>query len=179
MSLRYFYSHYKLLKLSLKLTHTMHCCLVCEIVLCLYSQVSLYIWATTGQNMSSGVSDQARLKPVCAATEASYNNEISAIESRDIILSKQRKTKVLIRLRGCAGWSAPLLFAYDIRHFFSWPDLYAKITPLDISGIIFWSSMSYALPWDMLFGCLNRFLTKWIQTLEFLRYLTRKIEIKR
>ena len=29
--------------------------------------------------------------------------EISAIESRDIILSKQRKTKALIRLRGCAG----------------------------------------------------------------------------
>ena len=47
--------------------------------------------------------------------------EISAIESRDIILSKQRTTKALIRLRGCAGWSAPLLFAYDIRHIFSWP----------------------------------------------------------
>ena len=29
--------------------------------------------------------------------------EISAIESRDIILSKQRTTKALIRLRGCAG----------------------------------------------------------------------------
>ena len=29
------------------------------------------IWATTQQNMSSGVSDQARHKPACAATEAS------------------------------------------------------------------------------------------------------------
>ena len=29
--------------------------------------------------------------------------EISAIESRDIILSKQRTTKALIRLRGCAS----------------------------------------------------------------------------
>ena len=47
--------------------------------------------------------------------------EISAIESRDIILSKQRTTKALIRLHGCAGWSAPLLFTYDIRHIFSWP----------------------------------------------------------
>ena len=28
-----------------------------------------------------------------------------------MILSKKRITKVLIRLRGCAGWSAPLLFA--------------------------------------------------------------------
>ena len=28
-----------------------------------------------------------------------------------MILSKKRKTKALISLRGCAGWSAPLLFA--------------------------------------------------------------------
>ena len=39
----------------------------------------------------------------------------------NLVLSKQRTTKVLIRLRRCAGWSAPLLFAYDIRHIFSWP----------------------------------------------------------
>ena len=30
-----------------------------------------YYWATTRQNMSSGVSDQARHKLACAATEAS------------------------------------------------------------------------------------------------------------
>ena len=29
------------------------------------------IWATTRENKSSGVSDQARHKPACAATEAS------------------------------------------------------------------------------------------------------------
>ena len=29
------------------------------------------LWATTWQNVSSGVSDQARHKPACAATEAS------------------------------------------------------------------------------------------------------------
>ena len=28
---------------------------------------------------------------------------------------------MLIRLHGCAGWSAPLLFAYGIRHIFAWP----------------------------------------------------------
>ena len=49
--------------------------------------------------------------------------EILVTETRDITLSRQRTTKALIRLRGCAGWSAPLLFAYDIRHFFSWPEL--------------------------------------------------------
>ena len=78
-------------------------------------------WASTRQNVSSGVSDQARHKPACTATEASKGLEISAIESRDIIQSKKRTTKALIRLRGCAGWYAPLLFAYDIRHVYSWP----------------------------------------------------------
>ena len=34
------------------------------------------------------------------------------IETRYIIRSRQRTTKVLIRLSGCAGGSAPLLFAY-------------------------------------------------------------------
>ena len=36
-----------------------------------------------------------------------------------MILSKTRKTKALIRLRGCAGWSAPLLFANHRRQVFS------------------------------------------------------------
>ena len=31
----------------------------------------MYIWATTQQNVSSGVSDQATHEPACAATEAS------------------------------------------------------------------------------------------------------------
>ena len=39
----------------------------------LYRRMSYgyYIWATTRQNVSSGVSDQARHRPACAATEAS------------------------------------------------------------------------------------------------------------
>ena len=64
------------------------------------------------------VCDQVRHKPVSAATEAMRMLEISDIETRGIILSRQRTTKVLIRLRGCAGWSAPLLFAYGINRFF-------------------------------------------------------------
>ena len=35
------------------------------------------------------------------------------------MLSKQGITKALIRLRGCAGWSAPLLFANRQRQVFS------------------------------------------------------------
>ena len=64
-----------------------------------------------------GVFDQVRLKPA-------YSHEIANIETGDIILSRQRTTNVLIRLRGCAGWCAPLLFAngknrfsYDVAHF--------------------------------------------------------------
>ena len=62
-----------------------------------------------------GVSDQVRLKLACSATETSYRLEILDIETRDIILSRQRTTKVLIRLLGCTGWSASLLFVYGIN----------------------------------------------------------------
>ena len=63
------------------------------------------------------VFDQVRLKPACSATEASENHEIANIETIDFILSRQRTTKALIRLRGCAGRSAPLLFAYGTNRF--------------------------------------------------------------
>ena len=36
-----------------------------------------------------------------------------------MILSEKRITKALIRLRGCAGWSAPVLFANPRRQVFS------------------------------------------------------------
>ena len=79
------------------------------------------------ENVSSGVPDQARHKRACAAPEASSSLEIMAIESRDITLSKQRTTKALIRLRACASWSAPLMFAYDIRHIFSRTGSYKRV----------------------------------------------------
>ena len=50
-----------------------------------------------------GVFDHVRLKPACAATEASKRLAILNIETRDIVLSRQQTTKELIRLRGCAG----------------------------------------------------------------------------
>ena len=59
-----------------------------------------------------GVFDQVILKPAYSHTETSQRLEIYAIASRGIILSRQRTTKVLIRLELCAGGSAPLLFAY-------------------------------------------------------------------
>ena len=57
-----------------------------------------------------GVCDQVRHKPACAATEARKRLEISDIETRGIILSRQRTTKALIRLRGCR-----LICAFVVR----------------------------------------------------------------
>ena len=58
-----------------------------------------------------GVSDKATFKPVSSATESSQKIQISFQASLHMILSKKGITKVLIRLHGCTGWSAPVLFA--------------------------------------------------------------------
>ena len=73
--------------------------------------------AATRENQSSRVSDQVRLKPVYSAKETSLSLAVVALASICIILSMQRTTKVLIRLCGCAGWSGPLLFPYDVNRF--------------------------------------------------------------
>ena len=65
------------------------------------------------------VSDKARLQPACSATETSWQIEISLVARIDMIPSNTRITKALIRLRGCAGWYAPLLFANHRRQVFS------------------------------------------------------------
>ena len=51
----------------------------------------------------SGVCDPGRFKLAYAATEARQRLEILNIETRGIILTKQRTTKALIRLRGYGG----------------------------------------------------------------------------
>ena len=57
------------------------------------------------------VSDKARLKPVSSSIETSLNIEISLEASLDMMVYCERITKAAIRLRGCTGWSASLLFA--------------------------------------------------------------------
>ena len=66
-----------------------------------------------------GVFDKAKIKPVTPATETSEKIEFSLVASLGIELSKKRITKALISLRGCAGWSASLLFADPRRKVFS------------------------------------------------------------
>ena len=64
-----------------------------------------------------GVLDQATFKPACSASKTSLSLEILDLASIAIILSRQRTTKVLIRMHGCAGCSAALLFAYGKNRF--------------------------------------------------------------
>ena len=59
-----------------------------------------------------GVSDKGRLKLV-------WKIENFLVSSLDMILSNKLLTKALIRLRGCAGWSAPLLFTNTEDRFFT------------------------------------------------------------
>ena len=92
------------------------CSLFCFYVLQLWN-LKFWHMSLITRKLVFGVCDQVRLKPACQATEARWRLEISDIETRGIILSRQRTTKALIRLRGCAGWSAPLLFAYCINRF--------------------------------------------------------------
>ena len=72
-----------------------------------------------------GVCDQVRLKLACTATEARWRLEISDIETRGTILSRQRiiannkgadQTVPTCRLI-CTYQPAPLLFAYGINRF--------------------------------------------------------------
>ena len=71
-----------------------------------------------------GVSDKESFNPVSTATETSCRTENSPVASLHMILSTKRITKALIRLRGWAGWLAPVLFASPRRQVFSCRDPY-------------------------------------------------------
>ena len=57
---------------------------------------------------------------VSKQSEITETIEISLEASPDIILYNKQSTKELIRLCGCAGWSAPLFFANPLRQVFSY-----------------------------------------------------------
>ena len=54
------------------------------------------------------------------------------VASLEMMLSKKRITKALISLRGCAGWSAPLMFADPEDRFSRADDKSCTITMLPI-----------------------------------------------
>ena len=76
-------------------------------------------WAARPQNLSSGFFKKRGSNQSPQLHRLSRNLKILLVASLDIILSKKRITKALIRLRGCAGLSAPLLFANHRRQVFS------------------------------------------------------------
>ena len=63
------------------------------------------IWASSQQNLSSGFPSK---RDSNHSPQLRFESSLEA--SLDMILSSKRITKVLISLRGCAGWSASLLF---------------------------------------------------------------------
>ena len=65
-----------------------------------------------------GVSDKVSFKPVSPASDTNQIIEISLVASLDMILLDKRITQALISLRGCAGWSAPVLFANHRKRVF-------------------------------------------------------------
>ena len=66
-----------------------------------------------------GVRQRVFQTPVSSAKETSLKIEISPAASLHMILSKKQNKKALIRLRGCACWSAPVLFTNPRRQGFS------------------------------------------------------------
>ena len=73
-----------------------------------------YIWASSRENLSSGF-------PTKRLSNQSLQLQRLA---RKLILLDKRITKVLISLRGWAGWSAPVLFPNPQRQVFSRQGLY-------------------------------------------------------
>ena len=73
------------------------------------------IWASSWENLSSGFA--TRVDSNRPAELQGLARVLKFRIYRGIILSRQRTIEVLIRLCGCAGWSAPLLFAFGINRF--------------------------------------------------------------
>ena len=76
-----------------------------------YPILTLIIRASTRLNLSSGFLTKRVSNQSPQLQRLVRKIEISLVASLDMVLSNERITKALIRLRGCAGWSAALLFA--------------------------------------------------------------------
>ena len=103
---------------------------LCKLSITIYLQHPLVYMGLVVTKHVFGVTDKASFKPVSSATETSKKIEISPISRLHMILSNKRITKVLISLRGCAGWSAPVLFANPRRKVFSRRGPYVTILTL-------------------------------------------------
>ena len=67
-------------------------------------------WAPSRENLSSGFPTKRYSNRCPQLQRLARKFKFSLVVSLDMMLSKKRIKKVLIRLRTCAAWSAPLLF---------------------------------------------------------------------
>ena len=104
-----------------------------------FTYVCLTLWALSRENLSSGF---------LTRWDSSRSVEMLDVASIGMILPRERTTK--IRLRGCAGWSASLLFAHGIRQVFLWPGSYVKKVLIEVHAI---SSTQY-----LVIICLNYYV---------------------
>ena len=82
-------------------------------VICTLTTHAGDLWATSRQKLSSGLwTRQVSNRPSQLQRLARVLESLN-LASVGIIVSRERTTKALNRLRTCAGWSVPLLFAYD------------------------------------------------------------------
>ena len=58
-----------------------------------------------------GFCHQVNFIPAGTATEMRHTIEILHLGSLDVLLSRKRLAKALLRLHGCAGWSAASFYA--------------------------------------------------------------------
>ena len=87
--------------------------------ICHYQVANIKIWKSHLNIREGSDYEKASFKTVSSATQTGYKIENSLVASLHMILSAKRITKALIRLRGCAGCSAPVLFANPRRQVFS------------------------------------------------------------
>ena len=73
-------------------------------------------WALSQENLSLGFATRVDSKWP-AQPEKLASLELVSVASIGIILSRQWTTKALMRLHGCAGWPAPLLFTCGKKRF--------------------------------------------------------------
>ena len=66
-----------------------------------------------------GVPDKVRFKLPAQLQRLARKMIFFSVASLAMVLSKTQIAKALIRLRGCAGWSAPVLLANPRRQVFS------------------------------------------------------------
>ena len=99
------------------------------------------LWAASGENLSSGFPTKRVSNQSSQLHRLARKLKFLPVAS---LLSKKRITKALIRLRGCADWSAPVMFANPQRQVFSRQGPY-NLNPFSVDSFHFKSHPTHFL----------------------------------